>query len=227
MSRNNVKYLVSALMVVVVSCLGAAALIPYDANAQGVAADTLLEKADRGRIAGDTNAKVWVIMVADFECSACHLSFKAVDSMLMKDYVKTGKIQLAFLPFPLKMHPNAFQAATAALCASVQGKFWEYHDGLFNTHPQWKMGPRSGFIRIADSLATATGLNVSAWKSCVSSGKMRARIEADESSIVRLGIDTTPSFLIDEKLVVGYVTPAKLRSMIDEALAKKSVKGTR
>ena len=51
----------------------------------------------------------------------------------MERYVESGRLQFAFLHFPLEMHPHARAAAEAAVCAAHQGKFWEMHDALFST----------------------------------------------------------------------------------------------
>ncbi len=225
MSRSKVSHLLSALALAGAFVFASTALTPYEPGAVGVAQDTLQEKADAGRIAGNQNAKVWVILVADFECPACLASFRTIDPILMKDYVKTGKIQIAFMNFPIRrQHPNSVEAANAAMCASAQGKFWEMHDALFETQERWRGRPRSTFKGMLDSVVTAVKVDASAWKSCMTSGKMNALIDTDESRLVQRGVDTTPSFIVDDQIVSGYIPPDKLRKMIDDALAKKGAR---
>src|SRR5665213_2320624 len=102
------------------------------ANAQA-AHDSTNDRADAGRILGSPNAKVWVVMASDFQCPYCKAWHDASFQKLVKDYVNTGRVRLAFLNMPLSIHPNALPAAEAAMCASVQNKFWPMQEALFAT----------------------------------------------------------------------------------------------
>lgn len=84
-------------------------------------------------ILGQASASVTVVIFSDYECPACY-SFETtmqVTPQLIQNYVSTGKAKIAFRNFPLSFHEKAQKAAEAAECAGLQGKFWEYHDKLF------------------------------------------------------------------------------------------------
>ena len=77
---------------------------------------------------GPTNAKIQLVEFSDFECSFCVRAYPTVKQIL-KDYI--GQVRFYFKHLPLPFHPNAQKAAEASLCAADQGKFWEWHDKIF------------------------------------------------------------------------------------------------
>src|SRR5215468_284099 len=106
--------------------------------ATNAAADTINQRADRGRILGDSAAALWVIMASDFQCPYCKQWHDARFGQLMQNYVAKGRIRLGFVNFPLSQHQNAVPAAEAGMCASAQNKFLPMHEALFATQPKWE-----------------------------------------------------------------------------------------
>jgi protein-disulfide isomerase len=104
------------------------------------------------------------------------------------------------------------------MCAGAQGKFWEMHDALFNTQSKWEAlaAPASFF----DSLARAQGVDVTRWRQCVQSGKMKAWIQADHDRAQTAGAASTPSFMIGNQLLVGAQPIEEFRRAIDSARVK-------
>src|ERR1700704_1331745 len=132
-------------------------------------------KADLARIQGSPNAPVWVIEVSDFQCPYCKQWHDETYPVFRDEFVRTGKVRLAYVNFPLSQHQYAWPAAGAAMCAGAQGKVWGMHDALFNTQSKWEAlaAPASFF----DSLARAQGVDVERWRHCVQSGKMKPWIQ--------------------------------------------------
>ncbi len=203
-----------------------APVAPAAATASGTLAstlhDTISDRADRGRILGDSTAKVWLIMVSDFQCPFCKQWHDASFAKVMADYVTTGKVRLAFLNMPLSMHPYAVPAAEAAMCASVQNKFWPMHDALFATQPHWESLPSPQ--PVFDSLATAAGVNMPLWRECVTKHLTRPLVQADHDRASSTGVNSTPTFW-----VIGGGTSttldgadANVPAALDAALAKVS-----
>ncbi|MCL4354276.1 DsbA family protein, partial [Patescibacteria group bacterium] len=85
-------------------------------------------------IKGDKNAKVTVVEFADFRCPFCERFFTDVEPQLIKDYVNTGKVKLAYRHFAF-LGPASVVAANASECANEQNKFWDMHDYLFENQP--------------------------------------------------------------------------------------------
>src|SRR5678816_4784735 len=88
--------------------------------------DPLITAADHGRIAGDSSAKTWVIIASDFQCPFCRQWHTESYRQFVDEYVRTGKVKVAYINFPLGQHLNAVPTAVAAMCASAQSRFWEY-----------------------------------------------------------------------------------------------------
>lgn len=180
--------------------------------------DPLITAADHGRIAGDSNAKTWVIIASDFQCPFCKQWHTESYKMLLDEYVRTGKVKVAYLNYPLAQHRNAVPTAQAAMCASAQNKFWQYHDALFDSQAQWEaMGePRP----VLDSIARAVGVSMPEWTSCVDSGKMLPLILADRDRAAAAGVQSTPTFLIGDQVIAGAEPFSSMRPAIDSAIAK-------
>ena len=175
-------------------------------------------KADLARIQGSPTAPVWVIEVSDFQCPFCKQWHDQTYQKLRDEFVKTGKVRLAYINFPLNQHINAWPAAETAMCAGAQGKFWEMHDALFVNQAKWEQLPSPA--QFFDSLARATGLDVPRWQQCVQSGKMKAWIQADHDRAETAGAESTPTFIIGNRMLTGAQPIENFRSAIDSALAK-------
>src|SRR5437764_655755 len=180
--------------------------------------DSNITRADLARIQGSATAPVWVIEVSDFQCPYCKQWHDQTYPMLRDQYVKTGKVRLAYVNFPLTMHIHAMPAAEAAMCAAAQDKFWPMHDALFATQTHWESLDTPGVV--FDSLAQASGVDIQRWRDCVTTGKMRPLIEADHDRAQRAGASATPSFMIGNKLLTGAQPLDELRKAIDSAMVK-------
>ena len=183
--------------------------------------DSVSSAADRGRIRGSASAPVWLIEVSDFQCPYCKqwhdASFAAIDS----EYVKPGKVRLAYLNFPLSsIHPNARAAAEAAMCASVQGKFWQLHESLFATQARWE--GQSNPLPTFDSLAVAAGVDAPAWRNCMTTHATARLIDADRDRSRSAGVQSTPTFFIGDRKLEGAYPTDSFRVAIDSALARKA-----
>jgi protein-disulfide isomerase len=101
-------------------------------------------------------------------------------------------------------------AALAAFCAGEQEAFWPYHDALFasdDLSPEW-----------LGQTAARLGLNLPRFESCLGSEKARAAVLADAQEARRLGINGTPTFVINGKPVSGAVGFNDFKGLIDRAL---------
>ena len=185
-----------------------------------VANDSLSQLADRGRIQGSASAPVWVVEVSDFQCPYCRMWHDSSYAALVRDYVSTGKVRLAYLNYPLQMHVNALPAAEAAMCASVQSKFWPMHDVLFTSQEKWeRLGNPVSFF---DSLATSVGVDRAQWTNCMSKHLARPLIDADRSRSQQRGVESTPSFFVGDEALAGAQPYPVFRAAIERALAKAS-----
>jgi protein-disulfide isomerase len=115
--------------------------------------------------------------------------------------------------FPLPSHPLARPAHEAARCAAEAGRFWPYHDRLFDEQPRFD---RDDLIRYA----AAVGLETGAFTRCLESRAFAAAVEADVSQGRALGVRGTPTFFVNGEILVGAQSVDAFRRAIDGALAQ-------
>jgi len=161
-----------------------------------------------GFVLGARDAQVRLVEFADYECAYCQQAHPII-KRLVAEY--GSKISFAFRDFPLPMHPQAVKAAEAARCAGSQGKFWEYHDALFNDRK----------FAISDLKETARKLPLDAavFDRCLDSGEQAPAVAKDTSEAQRLQLSGTPTFFINGRLFTGALTYGELASAIDKELA--------
>lgn len=81
---------------------------------------------------GNTNAKVTIVEFSDYQCPFCERFYTQTEGQLKKEYINSGKAKFYYRDFPLtQIHPGAQKGAEAARCAGDQGKYWQYHDLIF------------------------------------------------------------------------------------------------
>jgi protein-disulfide isomerase len=134
-----------------------------------------------------------LVEVSDFQCPFCRQSTRQVLPQLRETLIQAGKIELIFLDFPLKMHPNAFKAAEAAACAGDQKKFWPMHDLLFEHQDALAPAQLPGY-------AAELGLNVPAFQACLDGGKHGGAIRDHARTAQSLGITGTPAYVLGRRI---------------------------
>ncbi|HZO17764.1 MAG TPA: thioredoxin domain-containing protein [Gemmatimonadaceae bacterium] len=172
---------------------------------QAASTDTLTTRIDAARIQGTASAPVWVVEISDFQCPFCKTWHDSTYDALRREFVEPGTVRLAYVNYPLPNHPNAFPAAEAAMCAGAQGRFWEMHDGLFESQRRW--GPLPNAAPVFDSVARAKGVDVAAMRRCIQAGVTRALIRADAERAQESGVEATPSFIIGGDILVRGAQP--------------------
>ena len=185
--------------------------------ARETAGDSLLGLADAARIQGSASAPVWVVEVSDFQCPFCKTWHDSVYDAFRREFVTSGTVRFAYINYPLPNHANAMPAAEAAMCAGLQGKFWEMHDGLFERQHDWAHVPNAAAV--FDSVARSKGVDVTAMRQCITSGAVRQLIRADVDRAQETGVQGTPSFLIGGDVLLRGMQPLEnLRRAIAEKL---------
>jgi protein-disulfide isomerase len=179
--------------------------------------DERVTRADLARITGDSAAKVWLIVVSDFQCPYCKLWHDSTGGRVKREYLETGKIRLAYIHYPLGQHHHAVPAAEAAMCAGAQGKFWAYHDSLFATQPEWAPLPDGAavFARIARN----TMVDTAAFAACLRDQVMRPMIEADRRRGSEQGVGGTPTFFVGSRRIDNAQPFSVFKPILDSAVA--------
>ena len=159
---------------------------------------------------GNKNAKVTIIEFSDFECPYCKKGWEVMKEV-ETEYVKSGKVKIIFKHLPLSFHKNAEPAAIASLCAGQQGKFWEYHDKIFEN--QGKLS--NTYLK---SLAVELKLDMTKFNACLRARKALQQVQADKAAATKAGIRGTPGFLINGELLSGAQPFSAFKTVIEKKL---------
>lgn len=167
---------------------------------------------------GSDTAKLWMLVVSDFQCPFCKRWHEDTWEAIRREFVAPGKLRVAYVHFPLGIHPNAKPAAVASMCAAVQGRFWQMADRLFAEQDRWKdlKDPAPAFAAIARS----AGVDQSRLQACVRNGDVTAIVEADQARMTRAAAQSTPTFFIGSSIITGAQPFAEFRRVITAELAR-------
>ena len=177
----------------------------------------LVAEADKGRLMGRDAGAIWLVVMSDFQCPYCKSWHDSTMTRLKQDFVDPGKVRLAFLSLPLAMHTNARREAEASMCASAQRKFWTYSAALFRD--QRRVATLSDPTEYLNGVARELALDMPEFTRCRKSQGIRALVESDIQQAAKMGVRSTPSFLIGDFLVEGALPYADFRRAVDSALS--------
>ncbi|MBI3933893.1 MAG: thioredoxin domain-containing protein [Acidobacteria bacterium] len=165
---------------------------------------------DPNRMLGRADAPVKIVEFSDFQCPYCQKSYPTVMAVLKK---YGEKVNLSYRDFPLRsIHPQAQMAAQGSRCAGEQGKFWEYHNSLFETPNQ--LGKEELSLH-----AATVGIDTEQFKTCLESGRYDDSIEQDVQAGMQAGVTGTPAFFINGILVSGAQPASVFERTIELELA--------
>jgi protein-disulfide isomerase len=140
---------------------------------------------------GQAGIPIVLVQFADFQCRFCARFAMDVLPMLLQEYVDTGRLRLSFKHLPLKIHPTAALAARYAVCANMEGRFWSFHDSLFQLG-----SPQALDSAMLDRIVMQEGLGTSRFVSCLDGVVSQTALETDVGEAAALGIRSTPTFLL-------------------------------
>lgn len=157
---------------------------------------------------GNPKAPVTIVEFSDYQCPYCSRAVPTLDRI--KQEYGPDKVKIVFRDMPLPSHPRAVPASLAAHCANDQGKFWEFHNTLFQNQQKLEDADLKGY-------AKTLGLDEKAFNECFDSKKHQALVEKSRKEAESLGIQATPSFVINGALLQGAQQFEKFKEKIDRA----------
>jgi protein-disulfide isomerase len=161
---------------------------------------------------GPQDAPVTMIEFSDFQCPYCARFQQDTLPQILSNY--GDKIRFVYRDFPLTgLHANAQNAAEASECADDQGKYWEYHDILFQNQAALDVQSLEGY-------AASLGLDTAAFNDCLTSHKYEQEVNKDLQDGENAGVQGTPSFFINGTLITGAQPYAAFQAAIEAALQK-------
>jgi len=163
----------------------------------------------KGRpIVGRNDAPIVFVVFIDYECEFCREASGAINAFIRDPYYK-DKARFVIRQFPVtKLHPHALEAALGAECAHEQGKFLEMNNALFDA----KESLSSYAIK---NLAKVIGLNTQQFNSCFDEKRYIDVIKSDMSDGIDAGIQSTPVFLIKDRIIEGAPTLENIKQAVD------------
>jgi protein-disulfide isomerase len=144
-------------------------------------------------VLGSESAPITIIEFGDYQCHQCFNWFHNTKDSIVENYINTGKANLVFVDLAF-LGRDSPKAAAATYCAEEQGKYWEYHNLLYNTQE----GIDSGWANTErlKAFAFSLGLDTELFDSCLDSGKFSKRVQFNINEAKKHGASGTPTFII-------------------------------
>lgn len=145
-------------------------------------------------VLGDPSAPITIVEFGDYQCHACYNWFHTHRPAIYENYIETGKANLIFVDLAF-LGRDSPTAAQASYCAEDQGKYWEYHNMLYNSQESkidngWASSER------LKAFAFALNLDMELFENCLDSGKYSKRVQYNISEAKKHGAKATPTFII-------------------------------
>ena len=166
-------------------------------------------------VKGATNPVVTIVEFSDFECPFCKQA-QSVLTQIVETYGQT--VRLVFKHLPLEGHRNSLPAARAAYCAAEQDRFWQFHDAVFASG---NLSPP-----VFEQIASDLGLGLLKFQECVASERSRAAVIKDIEAARLLRIESTPSFVVNGKVIRGALSFPDFQKIVEQELTSRATSST-
>jgi protein-disulfide isomerase len=203
-------------------------LIPQTATAQEQAAVSQTQAAANADLMkylidntrhfkGDPNAPVTIIEFADFQCPFCGVYATNAGRSIDGFYVDSGEVRIGYWNMAF-LGDESIWAAEAAECSADQNQYWEYHDLLFSGQDGENIGAfaKENLKKFAAQL----GLDTASFNECLISGKYTGLVKSDTELARQMGVQSTPSFLVNGTPIVGAMSFEDFQKLIEFHLAQ-------
>jgi protein-disulfide isomerase len=222
--QAGVKRFYAVFAVLSLAGLGILAYLIFKPQTVSIPANVVVQASDttgfRGYLKGSPDAPVEITEFADFQCPFCQtfatLQMPTIDERL----IQTGRVRWRYRDFPLQQHPFARLAAHSAACADEQGKYWDQHQRIYEGQSEWSEARDAG--PILRNYAKAAGLDLGRYDACMKAGKYAGRIQASYNEGVQVGVSSTPTLLIGNRLYKGRFDSDAIIKMVDSLAPRAS-----
>lgn len=173
---------------------------------------------------GDEDAPVTMVEYSDFQCPYCGQFAREVEPELVDEYVEDGTLKIEWKDFPY-LGQESVNAALAARAAQEQGKFWEFHEVLYENQDSQNNGAFSDDNLML--LAEEAGVDPAELEESLTSGEYEQTIANDFEEGQQRGVTGTPTFVINGETIVGAQPKEEFEKAIEEAAAGAEGGGSR
>ncbi len=175
-------------------------------------------EAEPWKVKGNPQASVFIVEFSDFACPYCDKIRPALEEVLK---AFPNDVKLVFKHFPLSIHPPAPMAAEAAECAADQGKFWEYHDLLFDVENRKQWYPSKDLPGLFTQYAEKLQLNTATFRQCLESGAKKEIVRRNKDEGRKMFVSGTPTCLLNGRKVFTSHKPEVMKELIRKEIEKE------
>jgi protein-disulfide isomerase len=215
-------YVVFAVLAVI--GLGALGYLLAKPNTVSIPANVTVQASDtagfHGYIKGSADAPVEITEYADYQCPFCQTFATLQMPTIEERLIKTGRLRWRYRDFPLQQHPFSRLAAHSAACADEQNKFWQQHEKIYEGQSDWAAARNAApiFRRYAQQV----GLDLDRYDACMKSGKYAGRIQASLNEGIQVGVASTPTLLVGNRLYQGRFDSDAIIKLVDSLAPRHS-----
>ncbi len=163
---------------------------------------------------GSSNAPLEMVEFSDFFCPVCQRAAQ-FNAIILANHRQD--LRFVFKHFPLDsscneaiqhtVHPGACTVAAASECAHLQGKFWPFHDVIFEKGHGYNIG-------LLEQDARQLGLDVARFQSCMASGEGLSAVKRDIAEAQKLRVASTPTYVVNGLRIGGVMTPSMFEELV-------------
>ncbi len=190
------KVIIGGIMAVVIISIIAASASQFGSETVNLDMQRMhgdISTAMGSPVLGNPNASITIVEFGDYQCEMCYRWFHTSKPDIVENYIDTGKANLVFVDLAF-LGKDSPKAAQATYCAEDQGKYWEFHDLLYNSQEHidngWANSER------LKAFAFSIGLDMELFESCLDSGKYSKRVQYNIDEARKQGASATPTFFI-------------------------------
>jgi len=222
-TQAGVKRFYTLFAVLALAGVGVLAYLLLKPSTISIPVNVTIQPSDtsgfHGYVKGSKDAPVEITEFADYQCPFCQ-TFATLQMPTIEDrLINSGRLRWRYRDFPLQQHQFSRLAAHSAACADEQGKYWAQHEQIYQGQSEWAAARDAGpFFR---NYARTVGLDLGRYDSCMKSGKYAGRIQASYNEGVQLGVSSTPTLLIGNRLYRGRLDSDAIIKMVDSLAPRR------
>ncbi|MEA2714127.1 MAG: hypothetical protein QOK27_2088 [Gemmatimonadales bacterium] len=223
-NQAGMKRFYAVFGAVAVIGLGALAYLTTRPQTVSIPANVTVQPSDtsgfRGYLKGSPDAPVEITEFADYQCPFCQTFATLQMPTIEERLINTGRLRWRYRDFPLQQHPFSRLAAHSAACADEQGKYWEQHRRIYEGQTEWATARDAA--PIFRRYAQAAGLDLGRYDGCMKAGKYAGRIQASLNEGIQVGVNSTPTLLVGNKLYRGRFDSDAITKLVDSLAPRRA-----
>ncbi len=212
--------IISAIVIAIIASVSASMSNTQSLNLDMERTHGTVSTAMGSPILGSESAPVTIVEFGDYQCHQCYNWYHNTKDSIFENYIDSGKVNLVFVDLAF-LGRDSIKASSASYCAEEQGKYWEYHDILYN----YQEGIDSGWANSErlKAFAQNLGLDEELFNSCLDSGKFNKRVQYNISEAKKHGTTGTPTFIIigpdgQQQKLVGAQPYSVFKNVLDSMI---------